>query len=237
MIKKQMKHCSYKKASKKKIITTIIVETIVVLVVVGVGRLILSSRKSEPIQESPEFKIPSVESLPTGAEVTETPTPETTPVPTWDVVPSLGDDIDPEPTPFVLRTSSEDIELIARTIWGEAPNVTSTMEQAGVAWCILNRVDSSRFPDTIEGVVTQPQQFHGYRSAARYGDCPEYYIDLAADVVERWEREAAGETDVGRVLPAEYLYFEGDMTAHNYFRTEWLGGLRWWWTAENPYDD
>lgn len=38
------------------------------------------------------------------------------------------------------------------------------MEMAAVAWCILNRVDSTEtfFPDTIVEVVTQDSQFHGY---------------------------------------------------------------------------
>lgn len=191
----------------------------------------------EPVTVSPTMS-PIIHTITQEPEPSPEPEdkPVETPIPTWDVVPSLGDDIDPEPTPFVIRTSLDDIELIARTIWGEAELVHSTMERAAVAWCVLNRVDSDRFPATIREVVTATGQFHGYWDAPAR-ETPEYYIDLAADVVTRWEREQAGEEDVGRVLPAEYLFFDGDMIAHNYFRTELTGGLRWWWTADNPYED
>ena len=39
----------------------------------------------------------------------------------------------------------EDADLIAKTVWGEARGCSVT-QQAAVAWCILNRVDSAAFP-------------------------------------------------------------------------------------------
>ena len=44
-----------------------------------------------------------------------------------------------------------EVELIGRTIWGEADGVKSEAERAAVAWCILNRVDASG--QTIEEVA------------------------------------------------------------------------------------
>ena len=57
----------------------------------------------------------------------------------------------------------------------------------------------------------------------------------AADFIDRWQREKQGETDVGRVLPPEYLFFGGD-GKHNTFRTEWDGGEYWDWSWPSPYE-
>lgn len=126
-----------------------------------------------------------------------------------------------------------DAQYIAKTIWGEARGC-SKMEQAAVAWCILNRVDNDNpyFPDTISGVVRQPSQFSGY---SRHNPVEDELLELAEDVLERWEREKNGETDVGRVLPGQYLYFGGNGRT-NRFRTQ--SGLNdiWDWSCENPYE-
>ena len=47
---------------------------------------------------------------------------------------------------------SEAATALARTVWGEARGC-STTEQAAVAWCVLNRVDSPEFPDDVLSVV------------------------------------------------------------------------------------
>ena len=123
-------------------------------------------------------------------------------------------------------------EYIAKTLYGEARGC-STTEQAAVAWCILNRVDDSSglWPDDIIGVVTQENQFIGY--SPEHPVMPELY-DLAMDVLERWQKEQNGETNVGRVLPKEYCYFQGD-GKHNYSRQEFEGGQTWDWSVETPY--
>lgn len=150
-----------------------------------------------------------------------------------------GDDIPateyavlPEPT--FEDWWGEEAAYIAKTMYGEAM-VCSTTERAAVAWCILNRVDSTDpfYPDDIIGVVTQSRQFHGYD--AEHPVLPELY-DLALDVIERWVEEKTGAEDVGRVLPAEYLFFGGD-GKHNHFRTEWDGGTVWDWSLPSPYEE
>lgn len=120
---------------------------------------------------------------------------------------------------------------IAKTVYGEARGC-SKVEQAAVVWSILNRVDSDKYPDTIVGVVTQNSQFHGYNR--RHPVISSIY-DLTVDVMTRWEREKRGETNVGRVLPKEYLYFYGD-GRRNHFRTDWRGGATWNWSLPNPYE-
>lgn len=133
------------------------------------------------------------------------------------------------PAPYV--PDEEEVEMLARVLWGEARGVPSDMEKAAVVWCVLNRVDAARWPDTVAGVVTEPSQFAGYSP-----DYPatEELKDIAADVLTRWERERREGGDVGRVLPAEYFFFTGD-GERNYFRTEFTGGTAWDWTLPNPY--
>lgn len=126
-----------------------------------------------------------------------------------------------------------DAQYIAKTIWGEARGCPK-MEQAAVAWCILNRVDNENpyFPDTISGVVKQPSQFTGYCGRNPVDD---ELLELANDVLARWEQEKNGETDVGRVLPERYLYFGGN-GRHNRFRTQSGWSDVWDWSCENPYE-
>ena len=126
-----------------------------------------------------------------------------------------------------------EIEAIAKTMWGEARGVGSKTEIAAVGWCILNRVDSPDFPDTVLEVCAQKNQFHGYRA---YYPVTDELRGLAADVITRWVREREGDADAGRVLPAEYLYFVGD-GIHNYFTAEFLGSDVWDWRLSSPYED
>lgn len=135
----------------------------------------------------------------------------------------------PPPSRLSFMYTAEDVELIGRTIWGEAGGIESTAERAAVAWCILNRADL--WHQSIEEVVTAPAQFQGYRPE---GDCPQEHLDLAAEVLARWEAEHQGADDVGRVLPREYLFFIGD-GRHNHFTTEWQGTDTWGWTLPDPY--
>lgn len=129
-----------------------------------------------------------------------------------------------------------DKEALARMVWGEARGCSAT-EQAAVVWCALNRFESSDpyYANcmTIHDIVTQPAQFVGYD--------PENPLEadilaLVDDVVERWLAEKSGAEDVGRVLPAEYLYFTGD-GEHNYFRDQFQGGNIWNWGLESPYEE
>ena len=51
-----------------------------------------------------------------------------------------------------------------------------------------------------------------------------------------WGAEKAGEEDVGRTLPADYLFFEGD-GAENHFRKEYeKTGETWDWSLPDPYE-
>lgn len=145
-----------------------------------------------------------------------------------------------QPTDVLLPSSgtvagyvpnAAEVEALAKLIYGEAGIVPSTTEQAAVVWCVLNRVDDPRFPDTVLEVIEAPYQFSGYD--------PEYPVKeefalLAADVLTRYRAERDGEENVGRVLPAEYCFFTGD-GRRNHFTTEWKSTDCFGWTLESPY--
>lgn len=125
--------------------------------------------------------------------------------------------------------TENDVVLLAKTVWAEARGLNQT-EQSAVIWCVLNRCDA--WEQTIAETVTAPNQFAYYQ----WAPVEEDIVTLTRDVLDRWEAEKAGETDVGRTLPKEYLWFWGD-GEHNWFRTEFVGGEIWKWEMMSPYGD
>lgn len=138
------------------------------------------------------------------------------------------------PTEYELKQhDTEVIEAIAKTVWGEAGDC-STTEQAAVIWCILNRKDDDRFPDDILEVITQENQFDGYNEN---NPVDEDIVALVKDVFYRWILERFSVGNVGRVLPKEYCWFRGN-GQENIFRDEYNGSYNTWdWTLESPYED
>lgn len=130
--------------------------------------------------------------------------------------------------------TEREVELIAKTVYGEALVTQSDTEMAAVVWCILNRVDADDYGcgHSIEYVVTFNRQFHGYNE-----DNPvtPHIKELVIDVLDRWMKEKDGQENVGRVLPKEYRYFEGD-GLHNHYATEYGGTDYWDWSLESPYE-
>lgn len=111
-------------------------------------------------------------------------------------------------------------ELAGRAIWGEAGGIQDEAQRAAVVWCACNRADAW---DMEIGDVLNVDAFHGL---AIKGEVPEQHVELARDVLARWTMEAEGWQDVGRVLPSQYLYFEGDGRV-NHYSTEYGGGEYW----------
>ena len=107
--------------------------------------------------------------------------------------------------------------MIAKVMWGEARSC-SKAQRASVAWCILNRVDDERFPDTVYSVITQPCQFYYYSSFP----CTDENYALACDVLTRHNAELAG-VAVYRELPQDYFWYTGNGKV-NTFRTQYHGG-------------
>ena len=124
----------------------------------------------------------------------------------------------PEPSAepeYKMYFSEDDVIAMAKMLWGEARGCTRD-NQAMAVWCVLNRVDDPRFPDTILGVLSQPSQFHGYSPNFPVWD--ELYA-VALDVLTRWSMEKQGVT-VERELPNTYLWFTG-YNGSNHFREEY----------------
>lgn len=137
-----------------------------------------------------------------------------------------------EPEPVKLY-SEADVDMLARLIYTEARGVKSQTEQAAVVWVVLNRLDNPGRPEnTIAEVVCASYQFD-YRP---WVPATDEFKALAADVLERWQAEKQGAEDVGRTLPEEYQYFEGD-GERNYFSAEWKSDEYWDWSLPTPYED
>lgn len=159
-----------------------------------------------------------------GAELEETPAPLLSITPTPEPMSS--------PEAATPPWTYEEVEMLAKTIWAEARGVKSTAQQAAVVWCVLNRVDAGGYGETIAEVVSAPYQFAYDPASPVTGE----FLILAEDVLLRWGAEKAGEEDVGRTLPADYLFFEGD-GVENHFRKEYeKTGETWDWSLPDPYE-
>ena len=109
--------------------------------------------------------------------------------------------------------SDEDMELIAKTVWLESGNQDLEGRRL-VAATILNRVESSEFPDTVEEVLSQENQFSTY---PRLSEATPTWRDLLAT---KMEIENRSDTDVLFFRTERYgcgvpLYKHGD----HYFST------------------
>ena len=127
-----------------------------------------------------------------------------------------------------------DAKMLAKMLYGECRGVKSDTEKAACAWVVLNRVDASGWSNTISGVVTARSQFVGYRT--KNPVWPEL-LELAEDVLGRWEREKAGESNVGRVIPAGYYFFTADGRLGNRFRKDFKSKSYWDWSLPSPYTE
>lgn len=160
-----------------------------------------------------------------GAELEEAPTPLLSTAPTPEPMSS--------PEAAALPWTYEEVEMLAKTIWAEARGVPSTARQAAVAWCALNRLDAGGYGDTLAEVLSKPYQF-AYDPASPVTD---EFLTLADDVLCRWYLEKTGAQDVGRTLPEDYLFFEGD-GLENHFRKEYeKTGDTWDWSLPDPYGE
>ena len=119
------------------------------------------------------------------------------------------------PVYYEMYFTEDDVAEVAKMLWGEARGCTRD-NQIKCAWVVVNRVDDERFPDTIQGVLKQPSQFHGYDPS--YPVTDELY-NVAFDVLTRWSYEKQG-IPVRRELASSFLWFTGD-GEQNHFREEW----------------
>lgn len=130
----------------------------------------------------------------------------------------------------VMYYTEDEVLMIARVLQLECGSLLSLTEQACVAWTILNRADW--YDMSVSEVVVSPNQF-AYNENVLVADD---LMELAEDVLSRWSKGKSGETDVGRVLPQEYMWFWGD-GEHNYFRDAYNGAFTVWdYSLPSPYE-
>lgn len=146
---------------------------------------------------------------------------------------------EPEPaaTEPPQHYTDADAVALAKMAWGECRGVealtlngreiSGTCQKAATMWVACNRYDAGA-GDSIVEIVAAPHQFAGYAADNPLDD---ELLALAYDVLERWNMEQNGGTDVGRVLPADYLWFTGD-GKYNYFADQY--GTMFFYTWELP---
>jgi N-acetylmuramoyl-L-alanine amidase len=114
-------------------------------------------------------------------------TPEATPEPTPIETP------EPTPTPRLTLTAGE-TDLIARIVWHEARGESAEGQRA-VVEVIFNRIEADNFPDTVEDVIYQKNQF----SSAEYIDSAEPSDEQFVAINEALYEEP--------MLPSDVVYF------------------------------
>ncbi|MGE0710100.1 MAG: LysM peptidoglycan-binding domain-containing protein [Planctomycetota bacterium] len=82
-----------------------------------------------------------------------------------------------------ISANSTELEVLARIVKGECPEPVPFVGKVAVAAVVLNRVRSSRFPDSITSVAHQPLQFSCYNANVRkrlyWGQVPSWAYDAA----------------------------------------------------------
>lgn len=135
-----------------------------------------------------------------------------------------------EPYITIYYTEQDAID-IAKVLYNECRGVGSKTEQACVVWTVLNRADNQGI--SISEVIRAKNQF----AFSENTTVDDTLLDLASDVLWRWNSEKNGEAEVGRVLPRDYTYFAG-RNGHNYFRNGFSGDYSIWdYSLESPYEN
>lgn len=114
------------------------------------------------------------------------------------------------PVPTEKPWTDEEVDAIALTLAGECYE-DKKQDKRRVCEVILNRVSSDEFDDTIIGVITQSNQFHGYWKQSRPVSDDDRAV--AEQALKDWY-------SIGCDPLSEYLYFEAGDNRENEFRKE-----------------
>ena len=174
--------------TEKNVVTTLMVTTTATTTTTTTVETTTTTEYVEPTTEAPQ-------------EPTETYVePETEPVA-----------IDVETEEDSLPITDEEYILLCNAVAHEAgSNTISTEEKAKVVEVIMNRVYSSKFPNTIYGVITQPYQFTGSGSYANLGTFSYKVTQSVKDAVELYFRESESFTQ-------GYMFFWGDGYSNHFY--------------------
>lgn len=131
-----------------------------------------------------------------------------------------------------LAELQDETIMLAKLIYKEARGVNSTAHKAAVVWCVLNRFDTGEYGENIKAVITSKHQF-AWDPNTKVED---EFLELSNDVLIRWLLEKEGFSNVGRVLPNDYLFFAG-RNGLNYFRKNYHSKEYWDWSLQSPYEN
>lgn len=131
-----------------------------------------------------------------------------------------------------LAELQDETIMLAKLIYKEARGVNSTAHKAAVVWCVLNRFDTGEYGESIKAVITSKHQF-AWDPNTKVED---EFLELSNDVLIRWLLEKEGFSNVGRVLPNDYLFFAG-RNGLNYFRKNYHSKEYWDWSLQSPYEN
>lgn len=131
-----------------------------------------------------------------------------------------------------LKELQDEANMLAKLIYREARGIKSDSQKAAVVWCVLNRFDNGNYGDSIKTVITKKHQFAWVPNTP----VEDEFLELSNDVLIRWLLEKEGFSNVGRVLPNDYLFFAG-RNGLNYFRKNYHSRTYWDWSLQSPYED
>jgi hypothetical protein len=96
--------------------------------------------------------------------------------------------------PYNLQ-SQQEAEELARMLYGIKDNDTDDLRTA--CWCVFNRVDNTAFPDTVQDVIAQPDQWMRYDPT---NPVLQNLYKIAYEQLEAWH------SDTHRIVAAEYVF-------------------------------
>lgn len=131
-----------------------------------------------------------------------------------------------------LAELQDEAVMLAKLIYKEARGINSTAHKAAVVWCVLNRFDTGGYGESIKAVITSKHQF-AWDPNTKVED---EFLELSNDILIRWLLEKEGFSNVGRVLPNDYLFFAG-RNGLNYFRKNYHSKEYWDWSLQSPYEN
>ena len=121
--------------------------------------------------------------------------------------------------PYEVQLDSE-AQALARVLYGIKGN--SDKDLRTYCWCVINRVDSPDYPDTLEEVIAQPKQWMRYDSES---PVIEHLYNIAREELDRWH------TGTTRPITSEYVFMNWTPT-DLVLRDNWTEGSRthyWRW--------
>lgn len=98
---------------------------------------------------------------------------------------------------YVGYDIDSEAKAMARVLYGTAQGIFSTDAQKAICWLIVNRAESSLFPNSIEEVCAQDNQFMAYSDE---NPIVREYYESAREVLQVWHSNGI------RPMSNDYLY-------------------------------